>query len=170
MSWNRVISPIAVLVIAILLLFTPSQDALANCTTVRDCAQRSEEAALRAGAAVTALTVRINKLEGDIKALSDSLGGGRILAMAEVKASRLVYNSDGVSFDSGNGTITFPNPNNLKFVPVMSYISENGTYATQTVYAKTFTNNSVVVWQGALDTTGQNGPPRSFTLIVIGFK
>jgi hypothetical protein len=95
---------------------------------------------------------------------------GRILAIAQVRGRKLVYANQGTTFDPSSGTVTFQNPMNLKFVPVMSYISTNNAYATETVYSKSFGPNYVVVWQGAQDTSGNNHPPYDFTLAVLGYE
>jgi hypothetical protein len=51
-------------------------------------------------------------------------------------------------------------------VPVVSYVSPNATYATETVFIKEYNNTTVTVWQGAQDTSGRNHPPVDFTLVV----
>lgn len=65
-------------------------------------------------AAAADVSVQISQLRNDP-------GGGRILANAEIKGGKLVFSNPGTTFDPPTGTITFQNPNNLKFVPVMSY-------------------------------------------------
>jgi hypothetical protein len=65
--------------------------------------------------------------------------------------------------------VTFPNPNNLKATPVVSYISPNAGYATETVYFKEIATTTATVWQGAQDTSGRNHPPLDFTITIVGF-
>jgi hypothetical protein len=108
-------------------------------------------------------------LAEQVAQLRNEFGPGRILAIAEVRNGQLVFATEGTSFDPPNGTLSFRNPKNLKFVPVVSYITPNGVYATEYVYSKSFGPNSASIWQGALDTGGRNHPPRDFTAVILGF-
>ena len=92
-----------------------------------------------------------------------------ILASLRVQNHGVVSASPGVSFDVGTGTVTFPNPKGLTVVPVVSYISPNAAYATESVFFKDIQNTAVVVWDGAQDTSGRNGSPGWFTLVVTGY-
>jgi len=92
---------------------------------------------------------------------------GQVLAMLVVKNGKVANRAPtSVEFDSATGLVTFQNPNNLSAVPVVSYISPNATYATETVFIKEYDNTTVTVWQGAQDTSGRNHPPVDFTLVV----
>jgi hypothetical protein len=146
-----------------------STGALAKCKTTLECAQQAVEAAAQAVAAVTVAQGRIEKLEKTVLTLSDGLGAGRILAMIEVKNGAVVYKSAGVTFDSGTGKITFENKSNLKPVPLYSYISPNGVYATESIFSRVIANDYIIAWQGAQDTSGRNHPPLDFTAVVVGF-
>src|SRR6516164_4114400 len=55
--------------------------------------------------------------ETKIDRLLQSLGDGRVLAMARVTDGKLVWRSDGVSFDRNSGKVSFPNPQHLMYVP-----------------------------------------------------
>jgi hypothetical protein len=94
---------------------------------------------------------------------------GQVLAAAVVRGGVLITHSPNLSFDHSTGLVTFPNPNNLKATPVVSYISPNAAYATETVYFKEISNTTAIVWQGAQDTSGRNHPPLDFTIVVVGF-
>jgi hypothetical protein len=48
--------------------------------------------------------------------------------MAQVKGGNLYTRSDGVSFNRGNGTISFPNPRHLRLMPVISDFDEKNVY------------------------------------------
>jgi len=152
-------------------LSSADADAIQKCGTTLDCAQQAVDAAAQANAAMLVLQSRIDGVEAELNALKSSLGGERVIAMAEVKGSRLIAGSPNLTFDSGTGALTFPSPQNPKIIPAVSYISVNGAYATEDVYLKSVVTapNSITVWQGALDTGGRNHPPNDFTAIVIGF-
>ncbi|MFB9263585.1 hypothetical protein ACFFWD_10430 [Bradyrhizobium erythrophlei] len=92
-----------------------------------------------------------------------------ILAAIRVENHNVVSQSPGVNFNQATGSVTFPNPKNLTVVPSVSFISPNATYATSTVYFKSIQNVDVIVWEGAQDTSGRNGSPGWFSLIVVGF-
>jgi hypothetical protein len=145
--------------------------AVEQCKTTLDCAQQAVEYAAQAGAAAAALQAKVDKLDNDLKALKTSLGGGRILASIEVRGGKVISSSNGVTFDSGTGTVTFANPDKLKVFPLMSYISTNDAYATESVFLKTLPSSptSVTVWQGAQDTTGRSHPPIDFIAVIFGF-
>jgi hypothetical protein len=141
-----------------------------QCKTTLDCAQQAVEVAGQAIGAVSVLQARIDKLERDHAAFEKSVGPGRLLGSLQVKASKIVSSSYGLTFDSGTGVVTFPNPDNLKVVPVMSSISPNNVYVTESVYSRTASSpTQVTVWQGAQDTSGRNHAPVDFTLIIAGF-
>lgn len=93
----------------------------------------------------------------------------QILAALRVQHHAVVSKSNGVNFDPATGSVTFPNPQNLTVVPSVSYISTNAAYATETVYFKNIQNTDVIVWEGAQDTSGRNGSPGDFSLVVVGF-
>ena len=65
---------------------------------------------------------------------------GQVLAMLVVKNGKVANRAPAsVEFDSATGLVTFQNPNNpnnLSAVPVVSYISPNATYATETLFIK----------------------------------
>jgi hypothetical protein len=84
---------------------------------------------------------------------------GQVLAAATVQDGRIVTASPGLNFDAPTGLITFPNPSNVTAIPVVSYISENAAYSTESVFIKEYGQTSVTVWQGAQDTSGRNHPP-----------
>lgn len=92
-----------------------------------------------------------------------------LLAALRVQNHAVISQSPGVNFDVGTGTVTFPNPKGLTVVPVVSYISPNATYATESIFFKDIQNTAVVVWEGAQDTSGRNGSPAWFTLLVSGY-
>ena len=92
-----------------------------------------------------------------------------ILAVLAVRHGAVSYGPDpAVTFDPVTGLVAFPNPKNRTCVPVVSYISPNGASATETVYIKEFGPTTVIVWQGALDTSARNHAPTDFTLMVAG--
>ena len=92
---------------------------------------------------------------------------GQVLAVLAVKGGVVVNRAPAaVEFDPATGLVTFPNPNKLTAVPVVSYISANAAYATETVFIKEHGGTTVTVWQGAQDTSGRNHPPIDFTLVV----
>jgi hypothetical protein len=92
---------------------------------------------------------------------------GQVLALLVVKGGRVASRAPAnVEFDPPTGLVTFQNPSKLTAVPVVSYVSPNATYATETVFIKEYDNTTVTVWQGAQDASGRNHPPVDFTLVV----
>ncbi|MBB2823279.1 UNVERIFIED_ORG: hypothetical protein GGD59_006585 [Rhizobium esperanzae] len=104
---------------------------------------------------ITGIVNRLGKLETNV------------LAVGSVKNGNWTV-STGVKFDPGSGTITFPNPQNALFIPIISHISERGEYLTESCYMRSVVQNGFVLWQGAQDTSGRNHPPVNCTFAVIG--
>jgi len=125
-------------------------------------------AATKTDADLKALAGKIDSIDASQK----SLGGGRILAIAQVKQSKLVLSSDGVSYDAATGLIAFPNPKKLPFIPVVSGSAEV-TYITDTYWIKRVLGpDKFFVWSHALNTSGADGSsaPHDFTALVVGFE
>jgi hypothetical protein len=103
----------------------------------------------------------------------DSMGGGRVLALAEVRGGRLVFQTAGVSYrvSGRDGILSFPNPKGLKFVPLLSDVSET-TYITRTHFFLKIEGNKVRIRDKALDTKGEERTfaPGSFNAVIIGFE
>ena len=92
---------------------------------------------------------------------------GQVLAVLVVRNGKVASRAPAqVEFDAATGLVTFQNPNNLSAVPVVSYISPNATYATESVFVKEYSHTTVTLWQGAQDTSGRNHPPIDFALVV----
>ena len=162
-----------VIVLAIAFFFNGSGRSISaeQCKTTLDCAQQAVEVAGQAAAGVVALQARIQKLENEVAGFEKSVGPGRLLGSLQVRGSKIVSSSYGLTFDFGTGVVTFPNPNNLKVVPVMSSISPNNVYVTEfgLILGPSHRRLQVTVWQGAQDTSGRNHAPVDFTLIIVGF-
>jgi hypothetical protein len=96
-------------------------------------------------------------------------GRVEVLAAVRVQDGTIVSSSDGVKFDRATGIVTFKNPGNLQFVPVITDF-ENNAYITETHFVREIvTVDKFKVWRKPLDTGARNGPPTSFTAIVVGF-
>jgi hypothetical protein len=108
-------------------------------------------------------------LNNKIDALSTNLCGG-IFAAGVVKGGNLVVITDGVSFDSGTGKVSFPNSKNIPFITIVSAVSQNGQYLTGSCYTRSTGPNYFILWQGAQDTSGRNNAPTDCTFSVIGSK
>lgn len=108
----------------------------------------------------------------NFKDLSDKIDAwrGGILAAGIVRSGTLTARTDGVIFDPDSGRITFPNPKGFVFVPIMSAISPNAEYVTESCYMKSINETSFVLWQGAQDTSGRNHKPYDCTFIVVGIQ
>lgn len=96
---------------------------------------------------------------------------GKVLAIVNVKGTKLVSSSAGVSYDSSTGVVTFPNPESMPFVPVVSSYGNGVIYSTETHFLRSdFTApNQFKVWRSPLDTSNRNSAPDSFTAVAIGF-
>ncbi|NKK97713.1 hypothetical protein GFM02_05395 [Rhizobium leguminosarum bv. viciae] len=104
---------------------------------------------------IAGIVVRLGQLETNV------------LAAGSVKNGNWAV-SRGVNFDPSSGTITFPNPQNVAFVPIISDISARGEYLTESCYVRSVLQNGFILWQGAQDTSGRNHPPVDCTFAVIG--
>jgi len=102
--------------------------------------------------------------------IDDSVWHSGILGAGTIRSGQLTDHSDGVSFDSGSGKVSFPNSKNLRFIPIVSFIAANGQYATETCFVKGTGANFVVVWQGAQDTSGRNHPPTDCSFAIVGMN
>jgi hypothetical protein len=126
------------------------------------------------GSVVRAQIAAIEKRLETQDALIASIGGGRSLAMVEVKNGSLSFGSEGVSFDPRTGTIAFPNPKRLMFVPVISHLDDNPPlrpYSTETHYIQQMeVPNKFTVRSKVLDTGERAGAGHGFTAVVIGFE
>lgn len=96
--------------------------------------------------------------------------GAKVLAMVTVKDGQIESKSGGVSYDSASGIVTFPNPENLRFVALVSDVG--GAYITETHFLrKDFAApDKFKVWRKPLDTSNKNGPPDSVTPIAVGVQ
>ena len=131
------------------------------------------------GAAKGALETAVAKQAADeIVQLRDqardhvaSFGVALPLAALTVKEGAVVSNSKDVKYDIHTGVVTFPNPKNLRFVPIVSDLApkSHADYITETHFIRDIeTTNQFRVWSKALDTGARNNPPSNFTAIVIG--
>jgi len=102
--------------------------------------------------------------------INEKITRGGVLATLIVK-NRTLHSSfpDTVTYNSSTGLVTFPNPENLSFVPVISNIQEL-YYNTSTHYIREINPpNQFRVWNTPLDTGGRNSAPYSFSAVVFGF-
>lgn len=125
---------------------------------------------------------RILALEGRIRVLQNNLdaavanlkaGGDSLVPLAAitVRKGAAVLNSKDVKYEAGTGVVTFPNPKNLRFVPIVSDLAQETPdhYITETHFIREIgSTNQFRVWRTPLDTSDRNGAPSNFTAIVIG--
>lgn len=154
------------LIVVSIAISLPSS-AQSKCSSTLECAQQAVDAAAKAGAAVQMLESRIAKLE----ALQATFGNGRILAMIQVKNGQIQpTSSPNVSFDQGSGIVSFPNPRNLVFLPVVSDAND-APYITQTHWIRAILPpDKFIVRAKAMDTGDRTWPPHDFTATVVGFE
>jgi hypothetical protein len=147
------------------LQITTTAVAQQKCTTTLECAQRAVESAASLDGSIKALAARLDQLEN----LTKTLGGGRVLAIAVVKKSNLdiEHSSEGVSFNEKIGVITFPNPRNLKYVPVVSEALENNTQVNR---VKDIGQNFFTIVSSSSDTSARLMDAHDFVVAVIGFE
>lgn len=100
-----------------------------------------------------------------------AVGGAVPLAAVTVIDGAVVIKSKGVDYNTATGVVTFPNPQNMHFVPIVSDLAPKNSepYITETHFIrKVDVTNQFTVWKKALDTGERNSPPSSFTAIVVG--
>jgi hypothetical protein len=103
------------------------------------------------------------------KAYVDAGDTLHILAAIRVNAGSIISKTPGVEYSSTSGVVTFPNPQNKTFVPVISNYKE-AAYISDTHFIRNILNfTQFQVWRTALDTGTRDYPPTSFTAIVVGF-
>jgi hypothetical protein len=164
----RTKSILIALVSAVALILNVSASlAQSKCSTTLECAQQAVDAAAKADAAVEALQDRLAKLE----ALETSLGNGRILAMIQIKNGQLQsVSSPNVSFDQTTGLVSFPNPRNLAFLPVVSDAND-APYITSMHWIRAILPpDKFIVRAKAMDTGDRTYPPNNFAAVVVGFE
>jgi hypothetical protein len=134
-----------------------------------------EDACMLAAKAVEAcdeVLAKFQQIQAEIDAIKVSLGGGRVLATAYVRNGMLngKLSSPNVKFQAP-GVLTFPNPRNLRIVPLLSVVAEYAAgYTTSDAYIlKDPTSTSVEIRQGAKDTGNRVFPPHDFTAVILGF-
>lgn len=115
----------------------------------------------------SSLKSQVLTLNQDVAGVHNTLAN-RVLGAAAVIKGRVDLVSQGATFDLATGTFTFPNPLGLRYVPVVTYISPNSTYATGDCFIKSMSPNTVSVGQGGLDTSGKVYPIDNCTLAVVG--
>lgn len=97
---------------------------------------------------------------------------GIILSMIIVKNGKVERSTNGVTYDSKNGIVTFPNPQNLKHISIVS--DYGASYITETHYLRNDFEaiNKFKVWKKALDTGGAERayPPSSFCALTIALR
>jgi hypothetical protein len=148
-----------------------------QCSTPQECAQKAVEAAAQAVEALKEVQSQLQSFQAEIDALKVSIGGGRVIGIAVVHQGKLndKVSSPNVTFALNpdvSGTLSFPNPQNLRIVPILSYLSPNGVYATGCAFIKNEPSpsaTSVIIRGGALDTSGRVFHPTDFTAIIVGF-
>jgi hypothetical protein len=123
---------------------------------------------------LAAIQAKVTSLGSQLDGMRAELDASRIrpnvLATVIVQSGRLVSSSDGVSFDPSTGLISFSNPKNLPFVPVISDYSPNVSFITATHFVKEIVGtNQFRVRRKALDTGERTDIPISFTAIVVIF-
>jgi hypothetical protein len=79
-----------------------------------------------------------NNLLKLVNARLDALTRGGVLAAGVIQGGRIIYSTAGVSFDLNTGRVSFQNPYSVKFIPILTTISPNATYATGACFHKEY--------------------------------
>jgi hypothetical protein len=112
----------------------------------------------------------LQKVEKDIALLRQSIGGGRVLAMAVVEQGKLIRQSDDkISFDAGTGKLTFSNPGNLQFVPIVTSATDAPSPTDTHFVQIPFGADNFIVRSKVLDTGPRAGVGHDFSVVVVGF-
>jgi hypothetical protein len=96
-----------------------------------------------------------------------------VLGAATIRTGKVESISNGASLDPASGRFTFPNPDNLKFIPIVTSVGWQGLpYQTEDCFSRNFNAqdqgpNYATLWQGALDTGGRNHPPTNCSITII---
>jgi len=96
--------------------------------------------------------------------------GFKTLAILSVKNGKVEYGTNGVEYNAVTGIVSFPNPSDLKVVPIISDFGDGGHYMTTTHFLRSgsVSRNNFQVWRSPLDTGDRNSAPGSFTAIAFG--
>lgn len=133
-------------------------------TLGKDCSNKED-----AKPAVECLEKKIEQLTSKLKQLTSD-DQNRVIASISVQDGRFVSGTEGSKYDGDTGIVTFNNPSNLPFIPVISDISSQ-EYITTTHFIKEIIGyNQFRVRQTPLDTTDRHSQPKGFTAIIIGYS
>jgi len=116
---------------------------------------------------VDSVLSQLGPIKTEIEKLSKK---ANILAILTVQGGRVVTSSEGVSFESSTGVITFSNNDRIPFVPLISDYSKGANYITETHYVREILGtNKFKIWRTPLDTSARNSAPQDFVAIVVGY-
>jgi len=120
------------------------------------------------------LPKRVNSIDQRIAIVESEINPSQnkavILAALRVSNGKLLWSTNGVTYDASSGVVSFPNPKKYHFVPLISN-EVNNKYATETHYIRSIDiPNKFQVWNTPLDTGGRNRAPVSFTAAIIASK
>jgi hypothetical protein len=125
------------------------------------------------------LEARVEKMESDMLTINteikqeDELLRKHVLGAAMIRSGKVVFTSNGAALDPASWRFTFPNPDNLNFIPIISSIGWEGRPAQtesrwlRDVNAQDSGPNFVTLWQGAQETSARNHPPINCDIAVI---
>ena len=120
---------------------------------------------------INAKMIQLESRIDDVEPLITDLRKFQILATLRVEGGTLTSSSKGVMFNSSSGNVTFENPENLKYIPLVTNLRTDIDYLTTTNFTRQIiSNNEFRVWSTALDTGNRNYPPSYFTVTVIAYK
>ena len=92
----------------------------------------------------------------------------KIIAVLRVVGRKIEYSSKGVTYNESNGEIEFPNPENLRILPIITRHHQSD-YDTRTTYIRYINGpNKIQLRETALDTRKNGWDPESFTAVIVG--
>ncbi len=116
---------------------------------------------------LTEIDAKISSLQNQINETKKY----QILAVLRVEGSKLISATKGVTFDTSSGNVVFENPQEMKYVPLISDLFIHADYMTTTNFARQIISSTEFkVRRTTLDTGARNNVPTDFIALVIGFK
>jgi hypothetical protein len=95
-----------------------------------------------------------------------------VLAVANVSGGKIVAASPGgnvVEYDPSNGVLTFPNPQKVNYIPLISNCDNGKPYITTNHWIQEITPTYIVVKQCAMDTGGRVWFGSDFTALILTY-
>jgi hypothetical protein len=119
-------------------------------------------------------TVWLSEIEAKIENLNNSISELekiQILGLLQVENKQIIKRVGIIDYNSLTGILSFENPNQIETIALVSDYGPKKEYMTGKTYLREINaNNTIKIWETTLDTGDRNNEPKSFTVLIVGFK